>query len=795
MANEWINWIEEAIVKEHLKYYEYNQFNDIQQIGSGGFGKVYRAKWKNFEHLALKSFINPESNTVKEIVREIKLQRDADYSNNIIRFHGISKFKSENRMNYMLVIEYADGGTLRNYLKKSFTDLTWNNKYNLAYQLACGVSCLHNEGIVHNDLHSGQRPFYVEDEEYDIGLVLEISQGFRETPVTGTPEDYVNLYTKCWDGEPDNRPTIYQVVDWLKTNVPDNFESQTNENTNERIDWIEKAIEEEYLQYYDYKQFSDIRQVGTGGFGTVFRANLKNSEQQFALKSFKLNNTSKEEIINELKILLKVDFHNNIIRFFGITKFESGHSLENHNNKNYMLVMEYADGGNLRSYLKNNFSNLTWDDKYNLAYQLACGVSCLHNEGIVHNDLHSDNVLVHQNTIKLADLGLSKRIETSSNSQSRVFGLLPYIDPKNGQRPFYVEDEEYDIGLALEISQGFRETPVTGTPEDYVNLYTKCWDGEPDNRPTIYQVVDWLKTNVPDNFESQTNENTNERIDWIEKAIEEEYLQYYDYKQFSDIRQVGTGGFGTVFRANLKNSEQQFALKSFKLNNTSKEEIINELKILLKVDFHNNIIRFFGITKSESGHSLENHNNKNYMLVMEYADGGNLRSYLKNNFSNLTWDDKYNLAYQLARGVSCLHSKEIVHCDLHSGNVLVHQKGIKLADFGLSKKIGTLSNLQGERYDIGLIREISQGLRETVVPGTPENYENIYTKCWDGEPENRPTINQVVDWLKAIITKTNEGLQSSNKQDDVTAPQSTNDESELHISNKNFTRKEFSINT
>jgi serine/threonine protein kinase len=49
---------------------------------------------------------------------------------------------------------------------------------------------------------------------------------------------------------------------------------------------------------------------------------------------------------------------------------------------------------------------------------------------------------------------------------------------------------------------------------------------------------------------------------------------------------------------------------------------------------------------------------------MEYADGGNLRSYLKNNFSNLTWDDKYNLAYQLVLGVLCLHSKEIVHCDL-----------------------------------------------------------------------------------------------------------------------------------
>src|SRR3954469_7874067 len=61
--------------------------------------------------------------------------------------------------------------------------------------------------------------------------------------------------------------------------------------------------------------------------------------------------------------------------------------LENHINNNYMLVMEYADGGSLRSYLKENFSKLTWDDKYLMAYQLACAVSCLHNEKIVHCDL------------------------------------------------------------------------------------------------------------------------------------------------------------------------------------------------------------------------------------------------------------------------------------------------------------------------------------------------------------------------------------------------------------------------
>ena len=49
--------------------------------------------------------------------------------------------------------------------------------------------------------------------------------------------------------------------------------------------------------------------------------------------------------------------------------------------------MEYADGGTLRKYLKEHFGNLTWDDKFQLAFQLAYAVSCLHGEGIIHRDL------------------------------------------------------------------------------------------------------------------------------------------------------------------------------------------------------------------------------------------------------------------------------------------------------------------------------------------------------------------------------------------------------------------------
>ena len=68
-----LNWLEEAISKKHIKHYEYKYFSNTQEIGSGGFGKVYRAKWKNSnQHFALKSFFNIKS-AIKEIVHEVNL--------------------------------------------------------------------------------------------------------------------------------------------------------------------------------------------------------------------------------------------------------------------------------------------------------------------------------------------------------------------------------------------------------------------------------------------------------------------------------------------------------------------------------------------------------------------------------------------------------------------------------------------------------------------------------------------------------------------------------------------------
>jgi len=71
----------------------------------------------------------------------------------IIRCYGITKDPETN--NFMMVMEYAQNGSLRQHLNNSFNSLNWNKKlYNLQI-IAHGLSSIHEKGLIHYDFHCG----------------------------------------------------------------------------------------------------------------------------------------------------------------------------------------------------------------------------------------------------------------------------------------------------------------------------------------------------------------------------------------------------------------------------------------------------------------------------------------------------------------------------------------------------------------------------------------------------------------------------------------------------------------
>ena len=70
--------------------------------------------------------------------------------------------------------------------------------------------------------------------------------------------------------------------------------------SNDYIDWIEKSITDEYINYYEYSDFKLIRPIGYGSSGNVICASWKHTNCIFALKSFNNEKSTQKEVINEV---------------------------------------------------------------------------------------------------------------------------------------------------------------------------------------------------------------------------------------------------------------------------------------------------------------------------------------------------------------------------------------------------------------------------------------------------------------------------------------------------------------
>jgi len=195
------------------------------------------------------------------------------------------------------------------------------------------------------------------------------------------------------------------------------------------------------------------------------------------------------------------------------------------------------------------------------------------------------------------------------------------------------------------------------------------------------------------------------------------------------------------------------------------------------------IVRCYGITKFPE--------NNNYAMVLNYIGDGNLRNYLQKNHSNLTLKDRVTMFYYLCWSLKDIHEKDLIHCDLHSGNILVAGGCCYITDLGLcgpvddesSNKIYGITSYiapeilrkkskntkESDVYSIGmlmweifsgcppfddrahdchLILEICKGLRPPILSNMPKKYVEMMKKCWDANPSKRPTIGKLLNFAQ-----------------------------------------------
>ena len=75
------------------------------------------------------------------------------------------------------------------------------------------------------------------------------------------------------------------------------------------------------------------------------------------------------------------------------------------------------------------------------------------------------------------------------------------------------------------------------------------------------------------------------------------------------------------------------------------------------------------------------------LIVMEYVNGGNLHDYLLTQTNKLDEEVVMNFFIQIIVALNHIHSKNVLHRDLKTQNLLIdrHHKILKISDFGISK--------------------------------------------------------------------------------------------------------------
>ena len=182
--------------------------------------------------------------------------------------------------------------------------------------------------------------------------------------------------------------------------------------------------------------------LGEGGYGVVYECLDLELDRSVALKLLIKERAGEKELERfrkEGKHLASLN-HSNVVHIYRLGEFKSAP----------YFAMEFVAGRSLKDLLRNE--RLSIRTGLEIMRQVAAGLQAIHDAGIVHHDLSTNNVLVTAaNGVKIVDFGLSRDVNIAhSFSQSHLAGTLPYVAPEQiagrGSNP---TAEVFSLGVIL----------------------------------------------------------------------------------------------------------------------------------------------------------------------------------------------------------------------------------------------------------------------------------------------------------------------------------------------------------
>ncbi|CAH2294686.1 receptor-interacting serine threonine- kinase 3 isoform X1 [Pelobates cultripes] len=135
-----------------LKSISWSSLEEVETVGCGSFGTIYKAKHKEWQiHVAVKKLNGDVSQGLQELISEAKKMNHAADSPHVVRMHGILKDNTE--VEQGIVMQYMEMGSLFSFLQRH-KNIDWALKFRLIYETALGMNWLHNLSppLLHLDL-------------------------------------------------------------------------------------------------------------------------------------------------------------------------------------------------------------------------------------------------------------------------------------------------------------------------------------------------------------------------------------------------------------------------------------------------------------------------------------------------------------------------------------------------------------------------------------------------------------------------------------------------------------------